>query len=349
MRFFLLPQEETHVSVIERCFLRAKHWQLFLLLVGVAVVGQAVVMSLLPVSAASPQEFGRGLVPLVGVTAVWILCLQGWLWSMGSFLSSMTLRSYRFTIAFFRLTVIYPAAYIVTLFVAASLRPDLNVIAPIFPFHVFATLCMFYNVYFVSKNLVLAESGRPVTFSNFSGPLFLLWFFPIGVWIIQPRINALFKNWTDNEPQTNTVNTAQPETRRATPGGVVSMAFITSMALALMCALAVDHGYLGELAGIGICVGAQQLVFASAVFRICSTPGPGKAGPSTASLVVICLMSMYFSVAIPSLFTQIHTGKVVPNDPANLMFSIPLILFAVVMLVRTRRHRADSFRWGGEK
>jgi hypothetical protein len=344
-----MPYRGGSVSVIERCFLRAKHWQLFLLLVGVPVVGQTIVMGLVPVSAPSPQEFGRGLALLVGVTAIWILCLQGWFWSMGSFSSSMTARSHQLPITFFRLTVICPAAYIVILLVAASLRPDLNVVMLLFPLHIVATLCMLYNAYFVSKNLVLAESGRPVTFYKFSGPLILLWFFPIGVWSTQPRINELFNNWTDNKPQINTVDIAQSEARKANPGGVVSMAFIASMALALICALAVSHGYLGELASIGLCVGAQQLVFASAALRIFSTSGSGKAAPSTTSLVVICLMAMYFSVSVPALFTQMHTGKVVPNDPANLIFSIPAISLAIVMLVRARRRRADSFRWGGKK
>jgi hypothetical protein len=34
-----------------------------------------------------------------------------------------------------------------------------------------------------------------VSFYDFSGPFFLLWFFPIGIWIIQPRINRLFTDW----------------------------------------------------------------------------------------------------------------------------------------------------------
>jgi hypothetical protein len=132
---------------------------------------------------------------------------------------------------------------------------------------------------------------------------------------------------------------AQPGTCRVSPGGIFSIALVASMALALIFALALDHGYLGELAGIRLCVGAQQLVFAFAVFRIQSTSGPGKSVRPTGTLVVICLMAMYFSVVIPSLFTQIYTGKVVPNDPANLMFSIPVILLAVVMRVRARRYR----------
>jgi uncharacterized RDD family membrane protein YckC len=51
--------------------------------------------------------------------------------------------------------------------------------------------CMFYDVYFVSKNLVLAETSKSASFYDYARPFFLIWFFPVGVWFIQPRINRL--------------------------------------------------------------------------------------------------------------------------------------------------------------
>ena len=131
----------------------------------------------------------------------------------------------------------------------------------------------------------------------------------------------------------------QSETGRSRSGIVVSLAFVASMSLAFMFALAVDHGYLGERVGTLLCVGAQQLAFADAVFRIRSMSNRVNGARSTTSLIVICLMAMYFSLVVPSLFTQIHTGRVVPNEPANLIFSVPVVLLAVVMLIRARRYR----------
>ena len=52
--------------------------------------------------------------------------------------------------------------------------------------------CMFYLLYFVSKSLVLAETDKTATFYDYAGPFFLMWFYPIGIWIIQPRINRLY-------------------------------------------------------------------------------------------------------------------------------------------------------------
>jgi len=51
---------------------------------------------------------------------------------------------------------------------------------------------MFYCLYFNAKALKTAELQKPLTFSDFAGEFFLLWFFPIGIWILQPRINKLF-------------------------------------------------------------------------------------------------------------------------------------------------------------
>jgi hypothetical protein len=87
----------------------------------------------------------------------------------------------------------FPAVYFPLFDIAAlSLSPTLFL--AIFPLHGFATFCLFYVLYFVSKSLVLAEKAAPVEFPNYIGTLFLIWFFPIGVWFTQPRINRLYAN-----------------------------------------------------------------------------------------------------------------------------------------------------------
>jgi len=48
--------------------------------------------------------------------------------------------------------------------------------------------CVLYVLYFVAKSLSLAETGRPVSALDYFGSFFLIWFFLVGVWIIQPRI-----------------------------------------------------------------------------------------------------------------------------------------------------------------
>jgi hypothetical protein len=67
------------------------------------------------------------------------------------------------------------------------------------PAHLFTMVCLFYILYFASKSLVLATTNKPASFSGYASPFFLLWFFPIGIWILQPRVNRLYTQ--EAEPQ----------------------------------------------------------------------------------------------------------------------------------------------------
>lgn len=63
--------------------------------------------------------------------------------------------------------------------------------AIVFVLHLFSMFCMLYVLYFVAKTFKTAELQKEVTFSDFAGEFFLIWFYPIGVWIIQPKINKI--------------------------------------------------------------------------------------------------------------------------------------------------------------
>jgi len=52
--------------------------------------------------------------------------------------------------------------------------------------------CMLNNLYVVSKTIKMAELQRKVVFSDFAGDFFfMLFIFPVAIWFIQPRINAV--------------------------------------------------------------------------------------------------------------------------------------------------------------
>lgn len=179
------------MNSIERFFLRARHWQIFLLLVGVCFLGQMIVVSSMATQMRAPEDFDRTARFFGAVTVVFMLFFLGWFWSMGSFLTSIISEPQRLPLRYFRLSLIYPAIYVTYFFsVFSASRPPSALIVP---FHLLAMFCMFYNLYFVSKSLVIAETGRAASFYDYSGPFFLTWFFPIGIWAIQPRINRLFE------------------------------------------------------------------------------------------------------------------------------------------------------------
>jgi uncharacterized RDD family membrane protein YckC len=179
------------MRAIARYFLRAKHWQIFLLLVGITIVADVVLVISILATPRAPQDLLKAEVLFGAVMVPLMFCFLGWFWSMGSFLTSILQPPLRLKMGFFRFAVIYPVLY--TCFFLAvfqSTKPVLLLI--VFPLHFFAMFCVFYVLYFVTKSLKIAETHRPASFHDYVGPFFLLWFFPAGVWVIQPRINRLY-------------------------------------------------------------------------------------------------------------------------------------------------------------
>ncbi len=179
------------MKTVTNFFLRAKHWQIFFLLFGIGYVGGAAAMFLSLAHARSPEDLLRVNLPFGAVMALSVFCLVAWLWSMGSFLNSIGQPTLRLRPGFFRFALLYPAVYIIVFLVLfGTTKPAL--LAIIFPLHFFAMFCLFYDLYFVAKSLALTETRKPVSFYDYAGSFFLLWFFPVGVWFIQPRINRLY-------------------------------------------------------------------------------------------------------------------------------------------------------------
>jgi hypothetical protein len=61
----------------------------------------------------------------------------------------------------------------------------------IVPLHLLAMFAIVYSMGFAARRLVTLERQQPARFSDYRTTFFLFWFFPIGVWIIQPRVNRL--------------------------------------------------------------------------------------------------------------------------------------------------------------
>jgi len=173
------------MTALSRFFLTAKHWQLFILLFGTMTVAQIAM-----IAASVSTETNTSSVMIGTLMLPFIAALLYWFWVLGSFLHSITQPQIRPRMVFFRVALLCPAIYLpVFVFLFPNFPPGLSLL---FLVHMFATFCMFYLLYFVAKSLVVAETGKPAGFYDFAGPLFLIWFFPLGVWFVQPRINRLF-------------------------------------------------------------------------------------------------------------------------------------------------------------
>lgn len=174
-------------------FVRAKHWQVFLILFPLALI---TILPLLTSSKAGATE-DRGRLELL----IWLfglpglVCNQAYLWSVGSFLNSVAKPSLRLDASYFGLALVYPPLYDFVSVVAPS-YVHLQMSNPLIPelyfmLNALTVVCLFYGLYFVAKSLVLAEKNKPVSSADYAGPLILFALSFIGVWLLQPRINRL--------------------------------------------------------------------------------------------------------------------------------------------------------------
>jgi hypothetical protein len=175
-----------------KLFLKMKAWQLFVLLFGTQFLTMA--GSTVSVVGGSPRSM---FAMMSGATLFFGAILMMWLWSVAIHTNRWVPRSIRPSPGRFRMALIYLSVYL-AVFMALCIpvfidKPSVSLFALIVPFHIFAMLCMVYACYFAAKNLVMAEKKENPGFYDCAGAFFLIWIYPIGVWVLQPKINRMFE------------------------------------------------------------------------------------------------------------------------------------------------------------
>ncbi len=183
-------------------FLRAKHWQIFLLVV---IIPYTIQFTALAININDPQRI-MDFSPFIMV--IFIFGLFGWLYSLATGLQHKVPAGVKMNVRKFKIFLIIPMIYIPISFHIANLLFDnlsqangeINTgmfgvtFAIIFPLHILSIFGILYSYYFVAKTYKTVELQREVTFSDFAGDFLLLMFFPIGIWVIQPKINSMTFN-----------------------------------------------------------------------------------------------------------------------------------------------------------
>jgi hypothetical protein len=180
------------MSRVRHFFLRANHWQMCLLFAVVSIiapfVGQIAIISATAASSGTAREqvLGTGLLALISEGV-----LLSWLWIIGSFLGSVVPPELRPRQSFYRVAIIFPLLFT---FVALAVIVSNNSwpIALTLSAGIFAFSCLLYDFNFVARTLYLAETGEPPMMGDTSLTILQLWFFPVGAWFIQPRVNRLY-------------------------------------------------------------------------------------------------------------------------------------------------------------
>ncbi len=211
-------------------FLKAKHWQLFVVIFGIPMLAMILVMS--SMAAKMPGLAEAETAPILAMEQVManltsmmkafgliltftILTLWAWYWSVCTGLQEKILQTAKMDVKkfsffyvigflyslFFVGLIIFIASYLPMIISGTVSFSALSWAMPVLGLvHLLAIFCMFYCMYFAAKTIKTAELQRETKFSDFIGEFLLIWFFPIGVWILQPKINELAeKDASSNE------------------------------------------------------------------------------------------------------------------------------------------------------
>ena len=177
--------------------LRLKHWQLFSLIVVLPLV---LILSDGTLSLSPESQGSKSAISILGF-ALSFGFLLGWFYALGTGLHAKVTSSVKLGLGIFKAAVLIPTAYclVVCIFMLLGVGSRSSqfhmtgaFIGAFVILHLLSLASMFYLLFFVAKEMKAVEFNRSGSFSDFAGEFFLTWFWPIGIWVIQPRINKLF-------------------------------------------------------------------------------------------------------------------------------------------------------------
>jgi hypothetical protein len=113
-----------------------------------------------------------------------------WLLAIGTKLKNENYKPSYLTKIIFKISIFYPIIYYV--FAIFNFIINGGFISPL---HYAAMFSTFLAMLFTAKMLKSAELKKEAVISDYLGDFFLIWFYPIGIWIIQPRIHRLKNKW----------------------------------------------------------------------------------------------------------------------------------------------------------
>ena len=167
-------------------FLTLKHWQLFSL-VGVPYILGAIV-AFVSVRYASNRLLSTALNVLwIALFSFCIVVAIGWFYTVTKKLHERLPASVGMSLLKFKIFLIMPLLCAIFAVVADT---TLFGILPLFI--LFSIYCFFYCIYFCAKALAAVEIQKNPSPNDWVGAFMQIYFWPLGVWGLQPRINKIF-------------------------------------------------------------------------------------------------------------------------------------------------------------
>lgn len=163
-------------------FINAQSWQMFLVLMASMFGAQL----LMPV-------FNNPAIGILIGTLILMALYMGWLISIAVTANRKLGEPLKKSTKWVLVGLSYGAAYLTgsLLVLPGYMEAGRGVPGFVLPLHLLAMAAVFYALLFAAKSLVMVERNQTAKFFEYSGSFFLLWFFPIGVWFIKPRVNKL--------------------------------------------------------------------------------------------------------------------------------------------------------------
>lgn len=174
-------------------FLNLKHWQLFIITWGLPLI-------------VNMYSFSKPMI-VFQLFPVLMICFItgtfGWIWSIGKVLHKKLPQGVKLNLAFLNIFLIVPILYMAfilygfsfAVFSGANGEGFASGFAyyPALLIHLLSMVMIFLALRFAAKVMKSVEIGRLAKFSDYAGEFFLIWFMPVGVWILQPRLNQMAK------------------------------------------------------------------------------------------------------------------------------------------------------------
>ncbi len=165
-------------------FLKLKHWELFLMLALPTLLCFLFDIPFKPLVVASIGLF-------------LMLVLFGWMFSIGSWANRRLPESRRRSPLPFAVGLALPLVYLlmyIFLYIPLLQSGSPPTRPPIWllPMHMMSMVGVFYGIWYTAKSFKSLLENEDADFMIFSSTFFLLFIFPLGVWIIQPNVNSLY-------------------------------------------------------------------------------------------------------------------------------------------------------------
>ena len=166
-----------------RYFLKLKSWELFL-------------MAVLPLILTYMLRFEYTATLIGSLVFFVVIVVFSWLFSIGIWANQHLPQDRQKNLFLLALGFTIPLVYILLLILVyfPTLSPESRPQPPgwMLPMHILSMIGIFYSIWFSARQYIALQREREVDTTRFSNIFFLMWIFPLGIWIIQPGVNRLY-------------------------------------------------------------------------------------------------------------------------------------------------------------